>query len=107
MAGAIALLYGLLYLDVLSIVGASDGERGILGAAAGAFALIGVLLWWRPSRLLWVTVAGVQVMMGWMYLAIAPERDPSFEMWGITIRVLSLGLLVAVAKMWLDTRHDT
>jgi hypothetical protein len=106
LAGAIALIYGLLYLEVLTIAGASDDERGILGMAAMVFVLIGVLVWWRRSRWLWAVVAGVQVLMGGMYLAIAPERDPSFEVWGITIRVLSLGLLIAVVTLWLDARRD-
>jgi hypothetical protein len=105
LAGAIALLYGLLYLGVLSIAGATDGERGILGVAAGLFVVLGALLWWRRSRVLWGAITAIQVLMGWMYVAIAPDRDPSFEVWGLTIRVVSVGLLFAVLKLWHDTRR--
>ena len=105
-SGAIALLYALLFLGVLGIEGASDAERGILGAAAAVFAALAGLLWWRRSRLLWVGAAGLQLLLGWMYLAIAPERDPSFELWGITIRLLSLVLLGAVIGLLVAARRD-
>jgi hypothetical protein len=29
-----------------------------------------------------------------MYVAVAPERDPAFEVWGLTIRGLSFVLIV-------------
>jgi hypothetical protein len=106
LAGAIALIYGLLYLDVLSIEGATDGERGILGVAAGVFVVLGLLLWRRRSRLLWTAVVVIQVIMAAMYLAIAPDRDPAFEVWGVSIRALSFVLVVVIVKLWLEARRD-
>jgi hypothetical protein len=105
-AALIALVYGLTYAGVLRISGASTEELGILGVAATVFVAQAVLLWWRRSRMLWAAVAALQVLMAWMYIAIAPERDPSYEVWGITIRVLSLGLLAAVVGLLLTARRD-
>jgi len=104
-AGGIALLYALLYAGVLEIPGASAEELGTLGVAAVVFAVLAALLWWRRSRLLWAGTVAIQVVMGWMYLAIASERDPSFEVWGISIRVLSLGLVVALVALLVTDRR--
>jgi hypothetical protein len=45
-------------------------------------------------------------MLTAMYVAVAPERDPSFEVWGLTIRILSVVLFVAVVAMLLGSRKD-
>jgi hypothetical protein len=105
-AGVIALLYGLLSTGVLPIAGATDAERGILGVAGAVFAVLAGLLWWRCSRVLWVGAVALQLLMGWMYLAIAPDRDPSFEVWGVTIRVLSLTLVLVLVRLLVVSRGD-
>jgi hypothetical protein len=46
-------------------------------------------------------VAGIQVLMGWMYLDIAPDRNPSFEVWGVTIRAVSVVLVVTLIALLL------
>jgi len=106
LAGTIAALYAMLFAGVLIIAGATDAERGILGVAAAVFAVVAGLLWWRRSRLLWAAAAVLQVVLGWMYLAIAPDRDPAFEMWGVTIRVVSLVLLVVLVRMLIAERRE-
>lgn len=106
LAGMIAVLYGLLFAGVLGLEGATDGELGILGVAAAVFAVLAGLLWWRASRLLLAAGAVLQVLLGWMYLAIAPDRDPAFEIWGVTIRVVSFVLLVALIRMLLTERQE-
>ena len=105
LAGTIALIYALLFVGVLRIDGPEDAPTGILAAAATVFLVVAALLWWRRSRLLWVGVIALQLLMGSMYVAIAPERVPSFEVWGITIRLLSLALVVVLAKLWRDERR--
>jgi hypothetical protein len=100
-AGLIALLYALLSAGVLEIPGASSEELGILGAAAGVFVVIAWMLWRWHSRILWIAVAGIQVLMGWMYLDIAPDRNPSFEVWGVTIRAVSVVLVVTLIALLL------
>jgi hypothetical protein len=92
-------LYILIFAGVLSIGAAEAGELGVLGVAGVIFVLLAVLLWQVQSRVLWGLVAVLQVAMGAMYVAVAPERDPAFEVWGVTIRALSLvlvGLLLAL-----------
>jgi hypothetical protein len=41
----------------------------------------------------------MQVMVIAMYVAIAPERDPSFEIWGITLRVLQVAMIVVLVTL--------
>jgi hypothetical protein len=106
LAGVIAVLYGLLFAGVLGIEGATDGELGILGVAALVFAALAGLLWWLRSRVLWTGAAVMQLLLGWMYLAIAPDRDPAFEIWGVTIRAVSLLLLVALIRLLLTERRE-
>lgn len=105
-SAGIALLYGLMFLGILSVEGATGDERGIVGLAAAVFVVLTVLLWWRRSRPLWVGTAGLQLLMGAMYVAIAPERDPSFEVWGLTIRGLSLLLVATLVGLLVSTRRD-
>ena len=105
-SAGIASLYALMFLGILSVEGVSGDERGIVGLAAAVFVALTVALWWRRSRRLWVGAAGLQLVMGAMYVAIAPERDPSFEVWGLTIRGLSLVLLGALVGLLVSARRD-
>ncbi len=98
-AALIAVVYGLLFADVLSIAGATAGDRGILGVAGAVFLVLAVLLWLVRSRWLWAGAALLQVLLAVMYLAVAPERDPSFEVWGLTIRALSAVLLITLLAL--------
>lgn len=98
-SASIALVYVLIYLGVLPIDAAEAGELGVLGVVGAVFAAVALLLWKTSSRTMWVGVVVMQLLMGAMYLAVAPERDPAFEVWGVLVRVLSLVLVAAVA--WL------
>jgi hypothetical protein len=106
LTGVIAALYALLYAGVLELPGANDGERGILGVAAAVFAMLAVALWRYRGRLLWSAAVLLQLGLGWMYLAIAPERDPSFEVWGLTIRALSIPLVVTLVGLLVLHHRD-
>jgi hypothetical protein len=104
-AAAIAVLYLAIYAGLLSVGRAEAGELGILGVAGGVFVVLAVALWRLTSRLLWAGAAVLQVLLGAMYVAIAPERDPSFELWGLLIRALSLVLLVALVTLSVRARR--
>lgn len=90
----IAVLYGLIWAGVLTVVAEAEvGELGILGIAGLMFLALAALLWRFASRVLWVATAVLQVGMIWMYVAIGSEREPAFEVWGITIRIAQVALL--------------
>lgn len=106
LAGTIAVLYGLLFAGALTIEGATEAELGVLGVAAMVFVALTGLLCWRRSRMLWAAAAALQLLLGWMYVAIAPERDPAFELWGVTIRAVSFALLVVLIRLLLTERRE-
>ena len=103
---AIALVYGSIYLGVLSIGRAETGELGVLGVAALAHLAFAGLLTWTSSRLVWAGIALFQLMLAAMYLGVAADRDPAYEVWGLTIRALSALLVVALVALIVDAfRH--
>jgi hypothetical protein len=102
----IAALYLLIFAGVLSVGRAEAGDLGILGVAGGVFVVIALLLWRLRSRVLWAGVAVLQLLLTAMYVAVAPERDPSFEVWGLSIRAVSGVLFVAVVAMLVASRQD-
>jgi hypothetical protein len=102
----IALIYGLIYAGVLSVGRAEAGELGILGVAGGVFLVLALLLWRLRSRLLYAATAVLQILLASMYVAVAPERDPAFEVWGLTVRALSLVLLAAVVMLFVQARRE-
>lgn len=104
-AAATSVLYLAIFAGVLSVGRADVGELGILGVAGAVFAAFAALLWWVRHRAVWIGVALFQLPLAAMYVAIAPERDPSFEVWGLTIRALSVVLVVALVRTFLDDRR--
>jgi peptidoglycan/LPS O-acetylase OafA/YrhL len=101
LAAVIAVLYLLIGFSVVTVVDGQDGEVvPPLVVSAGLFAVLALLLARSAPR--WMLVAGMvlQVLVLVGYVAIAPERTPSFEVWGVTVKLLQvalLGLLVALA----------
>jgi len=47
----------------------------------------------------WIAGAILQALVIAKYFLVAPQREPAFEVWGITIRVLQLALLVATTYL--------
>jgi hypothetical protein len=103
LCGAIAGLYVLVAAGVLSVGEAEGGELGILGFAGGVFAVLAVLLWRLRGRLLWGAVAALQVLVIAAYVAISAEREPPFEVWGVSIRVLQVALLATLVGLLVDS----
>lgn len=68
-------------------------------SAGGAFALGAVLLLAFDRRVLWILGALLQVGVVVMYVNVAPQRTPSFEAWGITIKVLEVLIFGALAYL--------
>ena len=67
--------------------------------AALAFAVGAALLVLTDRRVLWVIGAVLQVLVISMYFAVAPTRVPSFEIWGIVVRVAQVTLLAVLAYL--------
>jgi hypothetical protein len=104
LAAVMAAIYALIWLGVLSVGRAETGELGILGVAGGVFLLLAVALWRTRSRVLWASAAVLQLLLTAMYVAIAPERQPHYELWGVTLRVLGVALLVLLATLLVRSR---
>ena len=99
LAAAIATIYFLIGFGALSVVNAKPGDPSLLpfGLFAGSGFLVGaVLLVTADRRILWALGAVLQVLVAIMYVAIAPQRDPQFEVWGITLRVIQVPLFAAL-----------
>lgn len=104
LAGGVAVLYVLIAANLVTVV---DGpaeqvardQLSFAGPAAAMYALGALLLWRFDRRWLWVLGAVLQVMVVAMYFTVAPERDPAFEVWGLSIRVLQIGLLVPLVLL--------
>jgi hypothetical protein len=103
LAGAMAIIYFLIGAGVLNVGRASGTDAGFLivfgASAGGAFLLGAVLLTAFDRRWLWGLGALLQVFVIWGYLAVAPDRTPAFEIWGITLRVIQVPLLAALVYL--------
>lgn len=106
LAAANAAIYGLIATGVFSVGRAEGGELGILGAAGVVYLVLALLLWFVPRPLVWLGAALLQVPVIAMYVAIASERDPSYEVWGITLRVLQVALLVTLVTLLVQRLRD-
>jgi hypothetical protein len=102
-SGLTALLYLLIGLEVLQVVEATTEEApGMLefGVMAGTAFLFGaVLLVATDRRILWALGALFQIGVIVMYVVVGPQRSPSFEVWGLTIKALQLVLLAALVYL--------
>lgn len=102
LAAAMAAIYFLIGLGVLTVVDGQATDPSMLGfgASAGAAFLLGaILLAELDRRWLWIAGAVLQVFVIWGYFGVAPQRDPAFEMWGIVLRVIQVPLLVALVSL--------
>lgn len=92
-------VYALIFAGVLSVGRADEGELGILGVAGVVYLALAAVLWFVPRPLVWAGATLMQLLVIAMYVAIAPERDPSFEVWGISLRVLQVAMVVALVTL--------
>ena len=70
------------------------------GVFAGlAFVLGASLLLAVDRRALWIAGAIFQVGVIVMYIAVAPQRTPAFETWGILIKLFQVAILVALVEL--------
>lgn len=99
LSAVIALIYLLIGLQVLEVVDNPADQTSFGLIAAGAFALGALTLARANSRFVFGLGVGVVGFVILAYFAIAPERSPEYETWGITLRVLQAILLVGLGYL--------
>ena len=107
-----AAIYFLIGLGVLSIGGSKSGEMvdlTVFGFSAGtAFLILAGLLAITDRRWLWIVAAVFQVWVYVIYFAVAGSREPPFEIWGITLRVIQVVLLAGLVYLsWNAPQRNT
>jgi peptidoglycan/LPS O-acetylase OafA/YrhL len=101
-AAVIALIYFLIGFGVLTVVTptADDPSMVFFGfSAGGAFLLGAVLLVALDRRTLWILGAILQLFVVWGYVAVAADRTPPFEFWGIALRIIQIPLFAALVYL--------
>lgn len=93
-SAAMALIYFLIGLGVLSIGTSTSGEMvdlTLFGFSAGtAFLILAGLLAFTDRRWIWLIAAIFQAFVYLVYFGVAAGREPPFEVWGITLRVIQV-----------------
>lgn len=95
-----AIIYFLIGLNVLRVIDTAADQ--IFGIFAGIAYACGTLLLIRFDRQsVWLLGAAFQVFVIFTYFDMAAERSPSYEFWGIMLRIIQLVLLmVLVSLIW-------
>jgi hypothetical protein len=108
LSAAMAVIYLLIGLGVLDISADPSGEVDLFGFGLGAGALFltgALLLVAVDHRVLWAIGLVLQGLVIAMYLAVSPQREPPYELWGITLRILQLPLIAALAYLAIAPAH--
>ena len=102
-AGAMAAIYYLIGLGVLDIGGSKSGEMvdlGVFGGGAGtAFLATALLLAFTDRRWLWLLALVFQAFVYVIYFAVSASREPAFEAWGITLRLIQVPLVLGLGYL--------
>ncbi len=103
LSAGIAAVYLLIGFDVIKVVDTNPPDMPSLlpfGLMSGAAFLLGaILLAVFDRRILWTLGGLFQVAVIAMYVAVAPQRDPSYEAWGIGLKVVQAILLLALVYL--------
>jgi hypothetical protein len=107
-----AAIYLLIGLGILDIGGSTSGETvdlALFGLSAGiAYVVLALLLALTDRRWLWILAALLMLWVYVIYLSTSGVREPSFEVWGITLRIVQLPLLaVLIYLSWNSPRSAT
>jgi hypothetical protein len=109
LAGAMAAIYFLIGLGVLTVVEGQSTDTSLLGfgaMAGSAFLLGAVLLLATDRRWLWILGALLQLFVVGGYVMVAADRTPAFEVWGITLRIIQVPLFAALVYLALRPTTD-
>lgn len=98
-----AVVYALIGVGVARVVedpGGAGVSLAVFGAMAGAAFLLGaVLLVALDNRVAWLLGAAFQLFAILAYVDVAAQRTPSYEPWGIALKVSQAALLVLLAYL--------
>lgn len=108
---ATAVVYAAIGLGVVTVVDEVSPDAPpmlMFGVSAAATFILGAALLARlDHRALWAAGAVYQIGVIVAYVNVAPQRTPPFEAWGILIKVLQLGILLALAYLLVRSpKHD-
>jgi hypothetical protein len=110
-AAAASALVAVIYLLIgFSIVSVVDDQAGLVPPmliAAAVFAALAVLLMLSTSRLVLIAGAALQVLVLAGYVAIASERTPAYEAWGITVKAVEAFLLIVFVYLAVQRPRQT
>ncbi|GEM_PF-3348804 len=110
LAAALAVLTSLIYFligfQVLAVL-EDPTDQTVFGLISGTAFMVGALvILFFDNRLLMGLGALAQAIIIFTYFNLAPEREPNFEMWGITIRVIQVLLLGALGYLAIRPRIE-
>lgn len=101
LSAGMAGIYYLIGFGVLQVADLDPGESLLpFGLMAGSAFLLGtVLLVAFDRQVLWMLGAVLQVLVVAGYFAVAPDRTPHFEVWGIALRIIQLPLFAGLVYL--------
>jgi hypothetical protein len=96
-------IYFLIGFSVLDIGGTTTGEAtdqlGFGSSAGIAFLVLALLLLFTDHRWLWAIATVVLALIFLTYIGASAIRVPPFEVWGLTLRLIQIPLMVAVGYL--------
>jgi hypothetical protein len=105
LCGACALVYFAIGLGLVYEQKPEGVQLWAFGfSAALAFGLGVVLMLARSGRVVWILGALFMVLAIVAYLAVSPRRDPSFEIWGISLKIAQVAILAALLGLLVHDR---
>ena len=105
---ACAVVYTLIGTGTIQVVTGDQAGLDAFGSlSAAAFAFGAALLFITDRRPFWALGACFQVFAIAMYFAVAPQRTPSYEVWGLGLKVLQAAILVLLVALALPARGTT
>jgi hypothetical protein len=105
-AAVVTVLYVVVGAEIVKVDGVAEVETGPavpLLIAAGAFGVLTIALALHPRPFVYLAGIALDVLVIVGYFVVAPSRHPSFEVWGLSIKAIELGLLVVLT--WLAIRR--
>ncbi len=100
-----AVLYFIIATPAVKVIDGDD-EPNVVFLIAGLLFLVGVAVVLRVDRRLYLLLfTAFDAFVVWAYFQIAPERTPSFEVWGLTLRIPQVLLLAVLLFLLLTHRQ--